>query len=138
MIGYVDSSVFLRVLLNQKNSLKQFRELTRPVASLLLKAEVLRTVDRLRLGEQIDEDQFVSLTVQAYEAFASLEFIRLTDTIVSGAGASLPIALGTLDAIHLTSAITWRNSIKVELTFMTHDERLGKAARASGFVVLGC
>ncbi|HMN66999.1 MAG TPA: type II toxin-antitoxin system VapC family toxin [Bdellovibrionales bacterium] len=138
MIGYVDSSIFLRVLLNQKNSLKEFRELARPVASLLLKAEVLRTIDRLRVSGQINEDQFVSLTAQAYEAFASIEFIRLTDTIVSGAGASLPIALGTLDAIHLVSAMIWRNSQKLELNFLTHDERLGKAARASGFVVLGC
>jgi len=138
MIAYLDSSVFLRVLLNQKNSLKEFRELTRPIASLLLKAEVLRTVDRLRVDSQIDEDQFVALTAQAYEVFSSIEFIRLTDAIVSGAGSSLPVALGTMDALHLVSAITWRNSQKSELAFLTHDDRLGKAAKVSGFRVLGC
>jgi predicted nucleic acid-binding protein len=138
MIAYVDSSVFLRILLNQKSRLKEFKNLTRPVASLLMKTEVLRTVDRLRVIGQINEDQFIALTAQAYEAFASLEFIRLTDTIVSAAGASQPIALGTLDAIHLVSAMAWRHSKKIDLNFLTHDERLGKAALASGFTVLGC
>lgn len=137
MIAYIDSSVFLRVLFNQRGYLKEFKKVTYPIASLLLKAEVLRTLDRLRVMNQLDEGQFVQLAFQAQESFGSIEFIRLTDTIVSRSGLSLPIALGTLDAIHLMSAMTWRDIEKTELTFLTHDKQLGKAAQVSGFEVLG-
>ncbi len=138
MTAYIDSSVFLRILLNQKARLKKFHQVTKPVASLLLKTEVLRTIDRLRVTGKINEDQFVTLTSQVHESLNSIEFIRLSDSIVNSAGGSLPIALGTLDAIHLVSALSWKNSRKEEIVFLTHDELLGKAALAAGFAVMGC
>jgi len=88
MTAYIDSSVFLRILLNQKGCLKEFQQVTKPVASLLLKTEVLRTIDRLRVTGKINEDQFVTLTSQVHESLNSVEFIRLSDSIVSSAGAS--------------------------------------------------
>jgi predicted nucleic acid-binding protein len=138
MTAYVDSSVFLRVLLNQKGRLKEFKLIKKPIGSLLLKVEVLRTIDRLRVGGMLSEREFVALTSQAYSGLSSVELIRPTESILSGAGAALPLPLGTLDAIHLVSAITWRNARKEDLVFLTHDELLGKAALASGFDVLGC
>jgi predicted nucleic acid-binding protein len=137
MTVYLDSSVFLRILLNQKGRLKEFNKISRAVGSLLLKTETLRTIDRLRAIGQISNDQAVTLASQAHESLGSVEFIYLTDSILAGAGGSFPIALGTLDAIHLVSAQTWRSSFKQDLVFLTHDQQLGKAATASGFEVLG-
>ena len=137
MNAYLDSSVFLRVLLNQKGRLKEFGKISRPVASLLLKTETLRTIDRLRTAGHIDSDQAVALAAQAHESLGSVEFIPLTDTIMASAGGSFPVSLGTLDAIHLVSAQMWTLSFKEDLAFLTHDEQLGKAAMASGFKVLG-
>lgn len=49
MIAYIDSSVFMRHLLGQPNALAEFSEVNRPIANKLLKAEELRTLDRLRI-----------------------------------------------------------------------------------------
>jgi hypothetical protein len=49
----------------------------------------------------------------------------------------LPTALGTLDAIHLATALVWRDRQNVALTIATHDAALATAARAFGFDVVG-
>lgn len=137
MTAYVDSSVFLRVLLNQKGRLSEFSKITKPLASVLLKTETLRTIDRLRITKHIDEDQFVALSSQVHDSLCSVEFIRLTDAILNRAGGSFGIALGALDAIHLVSAQVWKAIHKEEVVFLTHDEQLGRAAMAAGFEVKG-
>jgi hypothetical protein len=45
--------------------------------------------------------------------------------------------LGTLDAIHLSTAISWRDARNTELTMATHDKSLATAARAIGLHVIG-
>jgi hypothetical protein len=46
--------------------------------------------------------------------------------------------LGTLDAIHLATALAWREAAGVEdLVMATHDLALATAARASGLRVVG-
>jgi hypothetical protein len=46
--------------------------------------------------------------------------------------------LGTLDAIHLASALPWCSERQQRLVMATHDIALGLAARASGLEVIGC
>jgi hypothetical protein len=50
----------------------------------------------------------------------------------------MPLPLGTLDALHLSTAILWREVRGKELVMATHDRGLGEAARAFGFAVIGC
>ena len=45
--------------------------------------------------------------------------------------------LGTLDAIHLATAILWKESARTGLIMATHDVALGLAAQAHGFDVVG-
>ena len=52
MIAYVDSSVLLRVVLGQRDALKEWGRVTRGVASALAEVECLRTLDRLRVVER--------------------------------------------------------------------------------------
>jgi len=49
----------------------------------------------------------------------------------------MPTELGTLDAIHLASALFWRDAMGLNLSMATHDAVSGLAARAHGFTVLG-
>lgn len=49
-----------------------------------------------------------------------------------------PTSLGTLDAIHLASAMLWQERRGAQLVMATHDQALGTAARASGLRVVGC
>ena len=51
MIVYLDSSVLLRVILGQRNALKEWRSIEQGVASALVEVECLRTLDRVRLAE---------------------------------------------------------------------------------------
>ena len=46
-------------------------------------------------------------------------------------------SLRTLDAIHLATALLWREQFRVDLTMATHDGALGLAARAHGMPVAG-
>ena len=50
---------------------------------------------------------------------------------------SFPTPLGTLDAIHLSTAIVWRDARNVDLTMPTHDRALAMASRAVGLEVIG-
>jgi hypothetical protein len=67
----------------------------------------------------------------------SLELIE-TDTIVlERAAQPMPTELGTLDAIHLASALLWKDANNVDLAMAIHDRALGLAAQAHGLKVLG-
>jgi hypothetical protein len=49
----------------------------------------------------------------------------------------MPTVLGTLDAIHLATALLWRENTGSDLVMATHDGSLALAARAAGFRVIG-
>jgi hypothetical protein len=57
--------------------------------------------------------------------------------VLLGASEPLSSVVGTLDAIHLATAMTWRETYERSLVFATHDGMLANAARAAGFEVLG-
>lgn len=137
MIAYVDSSVLLRIALNQKNKLKEFSELELGASSRLLKSECLRSLDRLMTVGQLSESDFIAATEYLFEAFDYLEIIPVSENIWERVSEPLGLNLGTLDAIHLFSAVAWRWQKKHVPAFLTHDIALGKAAQLFGFRVLG-
>ena len=47
------------------------------------------------------------------------------------------IAFGTLDAIHLATALRWREHSDGGIVMATHDVALATAARACGLAVVG-
>jgi hypothetical protein len=49
----------------------------------------------------------------------------------------MPTELGTLDAIHLATAILWKESVRTELVMATHDVALALGAQAHGLAVVG-
>jgi hypothetical protein len=48
-----------------------------------------------------------------------------------------PTPLGTLEAIHLATAILWREGRSEAPVLVTHDGALATAARATGFTTVG-
>jgi uncharacterized protein len=135
--AYVDSSVILRLVLNQPNKLAQWSEIDVGVASALVEVECLRTLDRVRLRERIADSE-VSLRIeQVYRFLESSDVIEPTRAVLSRAAQPFPTSLGTLDAIHLASALLWRDQTGAALTVATHDGALALAARASGLPVIG-
>ena len=135
MIAYLDSSVLLRVVLGQRGRLKEWRAVDEGIVSALAEVECLRTLDRLRSRGAIT-DQDLSIRREAVYRLLE-EIVEPTRPILARASLPLATPVGTLDAIHLATAMLWRESFSAGLVFATHDAALGIAARASGFTVVG-
>jgi hypothetical protein len=57
--------------------------------------------------------------------------------VLSRAAQPFPTPLGTLDAVHLATALLWRETRGEDLVMATHDRDLALAARASGLRTIG-
>lgn len=137
MIAYLDSSTILRIVLGQTNALKEWRSITQGVASALVEVECLRTLDRLRLGEGLKDVEIAASRETVFRLLEAIEVVELTRPILSRAAQPLPTALGTVDAIHLATALLWKERTRADLVMATHDEGLATASRASGLRVVG-
>lgn len=137
MNAYVDSSVILRMVLNQPNKLAEWSAIDVGVASALVEVECLRTLDRVRVSERIADSEISARIAQVYRFLESSDVVEPTRAVLSRAAQPFPTSLGTLDAIHLASALLWRDQTGAELTLATHDTALALAARASGLPVIG-
>ena len=137
MIAYLDSSVLLRVVLGQENRLEEWETVETGIASALVEVECLRTLDRLRLTDGIDENDLAVRRVTIYRLLETLELVEPTPLVLHRAAQPLPTSLGTLDAIHLATAALWQEAREQELVMATHDQALALASRASGLRVIG-
>ncbi len=66
-----------------------------------------------------------------------MNLVEVAPAILERASQPFPIALRTLDSLHLATALLWSQDEDSDLHFATHDRTLGLAARALGFPVLG-
>ena len=137
MIAYIDSSVVLRVILDQPGRLVEWKRIERGVASALIEVECLRTLDRLRLLSQRSTDAIVAKREDLFRVIAALEIVDVSRAVLHRAALPMPTPVGSLDAIHLATADLWREANGTELRVATHDRELSQAARASGFQVIG-
>lgn len=137
MIAYLDSSTILRIILGQTDALKEWRSMTQGVASALAEVECLRTLDRLRISEGLPDTEIAARREAVFRLLEAIEVVELTRPILSRAAQPLPTALGTLDAIHLATALLWKERTRADLVMATHDEGLATASRAVGLRVVG-
>lgn len=137
MNAYLDSSVILRLVLGQRGRLKEWRRIREGVASALVEVECLRTLDRLRLREGIDDDQIAARREAVFRLLERVHVVEPAGPVLSRASQPFPVPLGTLDAIHLATALLWREGRTADLVMATHDEALGLAARSCGLRVVG-
>ena len=137
MTAYVDASVLLRIALGQPDSLPEWSRIERGVSSALISTESLRTLDRLRLRVKLDDAEVARRRAKILELIVSLEIVEIDATVLDRAAQPMPTELGTLDAIHLATALLWKEMTREELTVATHDTALAVASRAHGLAVVG-
>ena len=137
MIAYLDSSVLLRVVLRQPNALKEWRSIKQGVASRLVEVECLRTLDRIRSTVEVEDKIIATRREAIFRLLETLEVVEPTGVVLSRASQPLPTVLGTLDAIHLSTAMLWRERTGTDMVMATHDEALGVAAKTSDLRVVG-
>jgi predicted nucleic acid-binding protein len=134
---YLDSSVLLRVVLRQPGALEAWPSVPHGVASALVQVECLRTLDRLRVrGALADHDLAVRLDA-VFGLLNAIELVEPTPVVLARAAQPMPTELGTLDAIHLATALLWQERADAEIVMATHDSALALAARAFGLRVVG-
>jgi predicted nucleic acid-binding protein len=137
VIAYLDSSVLLRVVLGQAGALREWKAIRAGVASSLVEVECLRTLDRLCLRARIPDREIATRRETIFRILETLELIEPTRPVLSRAAHPLPTELGTLDAIHLATALLWREGAGADLVMATHDLALGTASRSCGLPVIG-
>ncbi len=133
---YIDSSVLLRIIFRSPGALRSWRQITRPISSDLTRLECLRTIDRTRIQYRLGDRVISARRAAVFEQLDAFELIPLEHAVLERAAEPFPTLLGSLDAIHLASALLARTVVD-DLGFATHDEELATAARAVGFRVLG-
>ena len=136
MTVYVDTSVVVRVLLREPNPVRSWGRWNKAYSSALWRVEALRTVDRLRLTHEISDAELVELVSDIQIAHETFAIHPVTSQILQRASETFPTVVGTLDAIHLATALSIREIEKLD-SLLTHDSQLGTAARSLGFEVTG-
>jgi predicted nucleic acid-binding protein len=139
-VAYLDSSVLLRRLFGQEGTLAEWSDIERGITSALVEVECLRTIDRLRLTSlpgSVAEQELAIRREAMFRLLAGMETVEVTRTVLSRAAQPFPTVLGTLDAIHLATALLWRDETGSALVLATHAAALGRAARACGLAVIG-
>lgn len=137
MIAYVDASVLLRVAMRQPDALPEWREIQQGVSSALVLTESLRTLDRLRLRAGLSDAEVASRRATILALVGSLELVEIDVVVLERAAQPMPTELGTLDAIHLATALLWKELTLVDLVMATHDAALALGAQAHGLPVVG-
>lgn len=134
---YMDTSVVLRRLLGEPDGLKPWGGWDRVYTSVLTRVEFFRVIDRLRLESRINDAERVALQERFSIFWQTAYRVPLSDSILIRAAQPFPTVVGALDALHLTSALAVRASGVIEMSVLTHDKQLGRAAASVEFPVRG-
>ncbi len=121
MIAYVDASVLLRGVLGEPGALPEWRQIERGVSSALILTEFLRTLDRLRSRANLPDKEVATRRATILSIIASLEIVEIDAAVLDRAAQPMPTELGTLGAIHLATALLWKQSTRKDMVMATHD-----------------
>ena len=139
MILYLDSSALAKRYLFEEGS----TEVQRLIAgaeqvgtSVIARVEVVAALGRARRQKLLDDQPAARLRVLFTGHW--LSFVRLSlgeNTIERADALAWELALRGYDAVHLASALAWREAIAESPLFATFDKVLRKAARTQGLNV---
>jgi predicted nucleic acid-binding protein len=123
---YVDSSVALAYLLSETRRPPSSLWKEQLVTSRLLEYEVGVRINARGLGES--HSQIVDMLLKRFH------FLEMVPAVLSRALEPFPLAVRTLDALHLASAEFLRAQGEA-VSVATYDDRLMGAAKALGFEI---
>jgi predicted nucleic acid-binding protein len=137
-VAYLDASIVLRAVLGEPGRLAAWGGISHALTSAITEIECLRTLDRGVMRGLLDPTIAAERRAAVYEVLRRTEVVDLSRPVLARAGAAFPAPLGTLDALHLATALLWQERAATgDLAFATHDVGLALAARSSGLTVIG-
>ena len=134
---YLDSSVAVRFFFRDAGAF-EFPDQGRLVSSALLRVECFRALDRIHRLRHKSPEQVMFARSSFYRLLETVDLIDLTKVSLERASQSFDAPIKTLDAIHLSTALLYREESKAPLVMLTHDLQLGRAARSQDLEVVGC
>lgn len=134
--AYVDSSVLIRVILNESGKMLPLLEYKEIYASDLVRIECMRTYYRLKFENKITTQQLAEYVEKTGLLFKKLSLIPISRFLITRCTQALPIHVRSLDAIHLGTALLLAEKTNTDISFFTHDKKLAQAARAMGLNVV--
>jgi predicted nucleic acid-binding protein len=137
VIAYIDTSALLRIVLRESGALDELRTYDGLVSSELIAVESARTIDRLRLQGSLTTEEAAARLRTINQWLEAIDLVLLRTPVLSRASEPMPTSLGTLDTLHLATALIWRDRMGALPMMATHDTALGQAAQAFGFEVRG-
>lgn len=134
---YLDSSVILRLIFGERDSLTGWKKFSTRICSTLVAVECLRTLDRARIVYKLSQKEIINLRKSLFQLLETAEKVELTSSVLDRASGTLPVVVGTLDAIHLATALEWQLYSAKSVVMGTHDRSLAEASMACGLKVMG-
>lgn len=140
MHSYIDSSILLSKILNQHPQLShaEWNAITYPFASELIRIETRRVIERIKIENHDSEEYFTETLGKLDQLLSGITLVPLQPRILARAAQPFGLIVGTLDAIHLSTALALRDQDSaISWGFLTHDGQLKRAATAVGFSTSG-
>ena len=140
MIYYLDTSALVKRYYAELGSLlvqNLFVQANLIVSSKIAYAELLSALARKRRVGEITERAFLRATNSFQHEWQECVVVEVTNAVFAGL---LPLvqrqALRGFDAIHLCSALWFRQQTKTDIIFVCADQRLAGAAEDEGLEVI--
>jgi uncharacterized protein len=135
---YIDTSVLVRIVAGQARPLDHWESIVAPLASTLIEVETPRAIDRLRRARELTDQTSAQAWARGREALRAFRLMEIDPAVRFRAGGPFALPIRSLDAIHLATALLWREAHPDdEVVMATHDDRLAKTAQAHGLSVIG-
>ena len=134
---YIDSSALLRFLLQHSNFINLVEYNDDFVSSELLKLECQRALIRYRLNQEVGDEGLLQLSEQLNDLLSRISLLKINSEILESASQNWGVNLGSLDSIHLASALYIKKEKKLAIQIFTYDKALYTAARLANIEVIG-
>lgn len=135
MIVYLDSTFVIRRLLGVGATPAFWGKWEKAYASSLLRTECYRAANLLRLEGKLDDAGRARLGMWIETLCDSITQVSVTDGVIRRAAETFPVAVGTLQAIHLATMLELESVHGVKCALASDDEGLVRGAKALGIAL---
>jgi predicted nucleic acid-binding protein len=137
--AYFDTSTYLKLYVKESGSDKALKaaKASHLLSSAVLSVECLSALARRRQAGDMDAKAFNKILKNVKAGLDSVETVRVTDDVLGMAEEiTVRSVARAMDAIHISSALIFRNGTGIELTFVTSDKKQHDAAVREGLKTL--
>jgi len=132
VIAYIDTSILLEEIFRPGKYTATLEKVATAYCSELLNIEAMRTIDRYRIEAKLRDDELARAKHCLLQYKEGMNIVEMSDQIKKRAAMPFSTVVGSLDAIHLCTALYLRNELQINLSMLTLDQQLAIASMAEG------